>query len=183
MAEEKQAVPCIIDSHMHIQSGACAPLPLVYNQLAPKIKFNPKGTPGLRSRSWIDGIGKVVLGDGGKLQTLDTTKIGNRSVADNIETYKDLKDSYKFAVVSHESFAPNDATSVHTPPLKDNNTYISETPSGKKEQIVVYAKKGEPLKLSTGKSYLIIKEAPDVFCPMIVMPMDMEYAHIAGYEG
>lgn len=131
-------VPCIIDGHMHIQSGACAPLPLLYNQLVAKIKFNPRNTPGLRSRKWIDGIGKVILGDGGRLQVLDSVKIAGRSISDNSETYLNLKNSYDFGF--------------------DQSRLIA----------------------SANKKY---KENDYVFCPMFVMPMDMEYAHIAGYDG
>ena len=151
---------------MHIQSGACAPLPLVYNQLASKIKFSPKETPGLRTRTWIDSIGSIVLGDGGKLQKLDSIKIGDRSVQDNSKTYLKLKNSYDFCKEEaiDKSVAPSDATYVYTESMKE---------------------KGESIRLSSGKSYTIVIEEPDdlVFSPMIVMPMDMEYAHIAGYDG
>jgi predicted TIM-barrel fold metal-dependent hydrolase len=165
-ANNKPLVKCIIDSHMHIQSGACAPLPLLYNQLASKIKFNPKGTPGLRSRAWIDGISMVVLGNGGRLQTLDCIKIGDRAVKDNFQTYLNLKNSRDFCrpEATEAPFAAADATDVHTVYIKD---------------------KSKSIELLSGKSYhIIIQEADDfVFCPMMVMPMDMEYAHIAGYDG
>jgi len=164
----KPVVSCIIDSHMHIQSGACAPLPLVYNQLASKIKFNPKQTPGLRSRSWIDGIGTIVLGDGGKLQILDSMKICDRSIKDCSDTYLNLKNSYFFCKpdITDISITPAvaDATDIQTVFIEDN---------------------GKPLRLSSGKPYrIVIKKTDDfVFSQMIAMPMDMEYAHIAGYNG
>ncbi|MDG5813799.1 amidohydrolase family protein [Chitinispirillales bacterium ANBcel5] len=134
-----QVVSCIIDSHMHIQSGACAPLPLIYKEIASKLRgFNPRNTRGLRSRSWIDGIGSVILGWGGKLQTMDSETIGDHAIIDNAETYLNLKNSPDFGL--------------------DQTRLI----------------------LLANQKY---KEDDYVFCPMIVMPMDMEFAHIAGYDG
>ncbi len=162
--KKKEIVPCIIDSHMHIQSGACAPLPLIYNQLP----ANPKSIPVVKTRAAITGFlsskladlipGMPPMRDGGRLGNKDTSQIGDRSIADNHETYMYLTDSYKFAVKENISFAPANRTAVSTPPVRDNQTYLS-APSDENED----------------DGY--------VFTPMIVMPMDMEYAHIAGYDG
>ena len=112
---------CVVDSHIHIENGACTPLPLLWdkNELIRGWK-----------RKTIDFLGEKVghfigLGEGGKLQVMSTVSIADRAVRDN-----DLTFSPDGRIMSSDFFRHS-----------------------------------------------------DFFSPMIIMPMDMEYAHIAGYDG
>ena len=112
---------CVVDSHMHIENGACTPLPLLWdkNELIRGWK-----------RKTIDFLSEKVghfigLDEGGKLQVMSTVSIADRAVRDS-----DL------------TFAPDG-------PIMSSEFF----------------------------------KTTDFFGPMIVMPMDMEYAHIAGYDG
>ncbi len=116
---------CIVDSHMHIENGACTPLPLLWDKnclINGKTREQIDNASSKGIQSWIAGF---VIGEGGKIQVMPTTAIGDRAVNDNVKT-----------------FGPK--------------SFIGQTDLYKNS---------------------------DFFSPMIVMPMDMEYAHIAGYDG
>ena len=74
---------CVVDSHMHIENGACTPLPLLWdkNELIRGWK-----------RKTIDFLGEKVghfigLGEGGKLQVMSTVSIADCAVRDNDLTF------------------------------------------------------------------------------------------------
>jgi predicted TIM-barrel fold metal-dependent hydrolase len=69
---------CIVDSHSHIENGACAPLPLLWD----KLPLQPH-----LERKWIDKLAKVVKSSTGHLQVKSTTEIGNCAVAAIDETF------------------------------------------------------------------------------------------------
>ena len=107
---------CFVDSHAHIENGACAPLPLLWGKTDPLPRF---------SRKWLDGLAKIFMRSTGTLQVKSTAEIGTCAVA---------------AV---------------------NDTF------GMKSEI--------------GQSDLY--KNSDLFSLMVIQMMDMEYAHIAGFEG
>jgi|WetSurMetagenome_2_1015567.scaffolds.fasta_scaffold35203_2 predicted TIM-barrel fold metal-dependent hydrolase len=107
---------CVVDSHSHIENGACAPLPLLWDKLPLRPHFD---------RGTIDGLAKVIKRSTGVLQVKSTTEIGKCAV-DAID----------------EAFGPK-GTIVQSDHYKK----------------------------------------ADLFTFLVIMMMDMEYAHIAGYEG
>lgn len=112
---------CVVDSHMHIENGACTPLPLLWDK---------SDIINGWKRKTIDFLGQkaghlIGMGEGGKLQVMSTVAIGDQAVRDS-----DLTFAADGTIMSSEFF---------------KNT--------------------------------------DFLSPLIVMPMDMEYAHIAGYDG
>ena len=116
---------CLVDSHVHIENGACTPLPLLWDKnwlIAGKTreKIDKASSKGILG--WIAGM---AIGEGGKIQVKDTKAIGDLAVAYNKVTF------YPFSTIGESDLYRN----------------------------------------------------RDFFSPMIVMPMDMEYAHIAGYDG
>ncbi len=123
---EVSTVLCV-DAHMHIQSGACLPLPLMYSQVKDKKGINVYG----RQRTTINRLAWFA-GAGGRLSRQSTVDIGSRAIEENNATYPTSPISYAFQ---------EDGEVAH------------------------------------------LHEGNRLFTPMIVMPMDMEYAHIAGYDG
>ncbi len=123
----------VIDGHSHIQSGATAPLPLLWDQISQKVK-GVKVSP---TRSYLDTLGSVFLGKGGNVQRKKTEEIADDLVSELKSTYTKSK-------------------------------LLEEKPYG--DGLSVKDKKD---KGSQG-------EAP-IFSPAIIMPMDMDYAHIAGF--
>ncbi|NLG17697.1 MAG: amidohydrolase family protein [Fibrobacter sp.] len=122
---------CIIDGHMHINSGACAPLPLLYVK-----KWIGLGqTPLLKRRDVLETVLKTIgFGNGVDTQRLTTVQIGEKIAEINKRVYRGLINSFDFCDL--------DLTQEH---LENKDL--------------------------------------QVISPMIVAPMDMEYAHIAGYGG
>lgn len=112
-----------IDGHSHIQSGATAPLPLIWSQM---------GNIPLR-RSIIDSLGALLL-PGGRVQRKKTEEIADDLVKELGKAYQDCK-------------------------------LLKEIPY---------------------KSALLQPTSPtetsaSIFSPCIIMPMDMDYAHIGGF--
>lgn len=103
----------VIDAHMHIQSGACAPLPVLWTQV-----------PGHFQRKTLERLAWLFVHKASDVQGRSTDKIGE--------------------LIATES----------------QNAFI-----GIRKQSPLYSTRPEQ----------------DFFAPLIVMPMDMEYAHIAGY--
>ena len=143
---------CVIDSHMHIQSGNTAPLPLLRRQLgtAEILLGDDRTEINLRART----IMNAVLGQLGKIQDKDCDTIGGYVLEDNARTYASRGSIagdtlYSAPQASIGATAPADATS---------------TPASRN-----------------------LPPAPQavnaLFTPMVVMTMDMEYAHIAGFSG
>ncbi|MBC2695369.1 MAG: amidohydrolase family protein [Desulfobacteraceae bacterium] len=111
-------IVCCIDSHMHINSGNCAPLPLLWDKVPTFDFFKPK-------RSIINWFAERVKEQVSKVQPNETNEIGDNAVRDNESTFeKNIYKDYK---------------------KKDMGNIL--------------------------------------YTPMVVMPMDMEYAHIDGYKG
>ena len=107
---------CFVDSHSHIENGACAPLPLIWGKTDPAPHFQ---------RKWIDRLAKIIMSSTGHLQVKSTTEIGNCAV-----------------------------------------TAINDTFG---------------LKSELGLSDLY--KNSDLFTLLVIQMMDMEYSHIAGFEG
>ncbi len=103
----------IIDSHMHIMSGHCTPLPLLWG-LRGIVDFLKPGRKVLDAFSPLLGLGT---------QIYSTKRIGKKAVKKNQRTYKKFQEEYK--------------------------------------------------------EY----QERELLTPMVVLTMDMEYAHIYGYEG
>jgi predicted TIM-barrel fold metal-dependent hydrolase len=111
-----------IDAHSHIQSGATAPLPLIWKQML-NIKLN---------RTVLDALGGLFI-RGGKIQRKTTEEIADDLVRELGNTYVD-------------------------------NTIVRHSPYK-----AALAQKG------------IDNTAQSIFTPCIIMPMDMDYAHLAGF--
>ncbi|MBD3345522.1 MAG: amidohydrolase family protein [Chitinivibrionales bacterium] len=92
----------LVDSHAHIENGACVPLPLLWNQMPLK---------GLRmKRKGIDFLANVFKHSAGRVQERSTAEIGNRAVTEidsafgpksdigNSEIYK-YADLFTFLVI------------------------------------------------------------------------------------
>ncbi len=62
---------CIVDSHSHIENGACAPLPLLWDKLPLKSHWE---------RKTVNTMAKVFKHSTGVLQVKSTTEIGNCAV-------------------------------------------------------------------------------------------------------
>lgn len=133
---------CIIDGHMHINSGACAPLPLIYEKVESKAAgADVSDVPVIQVRESLETAMKIFgFIDGVNMQRLTTEEMGIRIGNINLANYYALEDSTKFG--------------KETPP------YAELDQNG---DIVIPEKQ--------------------IASPMIVMTMDMERAHIAGYEG
>ena len=112
-----------IDGHSHIQSGATAPLPLIWDQMG-NIRLG---------RSVLDTLAGLFI-PGGRVQRKKTEEIADDLVKELEKAYKDSKlckeKPYKLAIAEHK---------------EKNGTPIS------------------------------------IFSPCIIMPMDMDYAHIGGF--
>jgi hypothetical protein len=63
---------CFVDCHSHIENGACAPLPLLWDKLPLRPHIE---------RNWVDGLAKAFKRSTGYLQAKSTTKIGKCAVA------------------------------------------------------------------------------------------------------
>jgi hypothetical protein len=116
-----------IDGHSHIQSGATAPLPLIWNQMK-NIRLN---------RAVLDTLAPLAI-KGGKVQKQKTEEIGDVLASELVGAYKGSK-------------------LLEEKPYKDGITdqqRAEEIFSGEKAHI---------------------------FSPAMIMPMDMDFAHIAGY--
>jgi len=133
---------CIVDGHMHINSGACAPLPLLYLQVESKAAgADVSGVPVVHTRESLEKAMKMIgFRDGVDMQRLSTEEMGKRAGQINLATYYTLEDSSKFG------------------------------------------KTIPPLPRVDEQGDIIVPEK-QIASPMIIMPMDMELAHIAGYEG
>ena len=105
----------LLDGHSHIQSGACAPLPLIWaqNPITDKLHFR---------RPFLNLVAPLFLGNGGRIQKKTTEQIGA-----------------KLSGEIDRTVAPD-----------------------------------SPLHNSTND---------DFFAASFIMPMDMDYAHIAGFKG
>jgi hypothetical protein len=127
-------VDVVIDGHSHIQSGATAPLPLLWEQAAMKTRGLVKVH---FERSVTEAIAPVAFGKAGKIQLYTTEKVADILVSEVTSAYLSSK-------------------------LLEEEPYKSEM----SEQ-----DKGE--KLFSAKPYF--------FTLVIIMPMDMDFAHIAGF--
>ncbi len=119
----KFTVDFAIDGHSHIQSGATAPLPLIWSQM---------GNIPLR-RSVLNVLGVLLL-PGGRVQRKKTEQIADELVKELGKAYQDCK---LLKEVPYKSALLQQATSAET--------------------------------------------AASIFSPCIIMPMDMDYAHIGGF--
>ena len=145
--EEDFTVSCIIDSHMHIQSGNTAPVPLLRKKsIVLRTPFTNDRTE--MEETFAGALMNEVLGGLGDLQSLSSDAIAECALRRNNATF--ATDStigrdriYTGELMPHESH-PADASSTALPST-------------------------EPGKL--------------LYTPMIVLTMDMEYAHLSGFEG
>jgi hypothetical protein len=112
-----------IDGHSHIQSGATAPLPLIWDQMH-NIRL---------SRSVLDTLSGLFL-PGGKVQKKKTEEIADDLV-------RELENSYR------------DSKLLRDTPYKKGLSQLSQTNG----------------------------TATSIFTPCIIMPMDMDYAHLGGF--
>jgi predicted TIM-barrel fold metal-dependent hydrolase len=110
-----QSPRCIADSHAHIENGACAPLPLLWDQsFVPDVE-----------RKTLNGLAWAFKNSAGNLQVKSTTEIGNCAV-------KEIDAAFR--------------------PKSD-----------------------------IGKSELY--KNSDLYSLLVIQMMDMEYAHITGFNG
>lgn len=122
-----------IDGHSHIQSGATAPLPLLWDQISQK-------AGDIRiplDRTVIDTIGSVYLGKGGKVQRHKTEEIGDILASELISAYKGSR-------------------LLDEKPYKDGMTEQQKTNE-----------------IFSGQAH--------IFSSAMIMPMDMDFAQIAGF--
>ncbi len=117
---------CIADGHAHIENGACAPLPLLWDKFPDKIRKLHL------QRDAIDSLSLILMRSTGKVQTKSTFKIGAMAVDEN------------------------------------ENAFAADTLIGKSK---LYGSPQADSKIRDFYSFLII------------LMMDMEYAHIAGLYG
>lgn len=115
-----------IDGHSHIQSGATAPLPLIWNQMA-NIRV---------PRSVLDTFAPVAV-KGGKIQRQKTEEIADILVSELTSAYKNSK------MLEDEPYRSSMTDQQRAGDLFGSQTHI--------------------------------------FSPGIIMPMDMDFAHIGGY--
>lgn len=121
---------CIIDGHMHINSGACAPLPLLYK----KGVIFENTLSEIVSRDALEALTALMYRKGVGLQKRTTQGLGKVAAGVNENSYKGYSQS----------------TDLFLNWLKKKK---NEGPEAQ------------------------------LFTPMVVAMMDMEYAHIAGYAG
>jgi Amidohydrolase len=115
-----------IDGHSHIQSGATAPLPLIWSQMG-NIHLN---------RSVLDTLAPFAV-KGGKIQRQKTEEIGDILASELVSAYMGSK-------------------LLQEKPYKDGMT-----------------EQQKANELFSGQAH--------IFSPAMIMPMDMDFAHIAGY--
>jgi len=115
-----------IDGHSHIESGATAPLPLIWNQTA-NVRL---------SRSVLDSVAPLVI-RGGKIQRQKTEQIADILASELCSAYKGSK-------------------LLEEKPYKD----------GMAEQ---------------QRAEDIFSNKQHIYSPAVIMPMDMDFAHIAGF--
>jgi len=116
--------PCFFDSHIHIQSGNCTPLPIMWIKIPGLTKLEP-------GRESVNTLSEGALGKGGHTLSSSTVEIADKAIA-SLNAFLQLRREEEFL-----------------------NCYNNLFTSG--------------------------SEVP--FACMFVMTMDMEYAHIAGYDG
>lgn len=84
---------CIIDGHMHINSGSCTPLPLLYAQVSPGLGQKPI----IRKREALEaGLGVLGFKEGVEVQNESTASIADRAVNDNKILYQLVTNSHDF---------------------------------------------------------------------------------------
>jgi predicted TIM-barrel fold metal-dependent hydrolase len=123
---------CVADGHSHIENGACAPLPLLWDKSwlirgKTRKQIDDSSTKGLKGTLF-----SMLKGEAGPVQVMSTFDIGTRAVNDN------------------------------------KNAFAVDTLIGKSK---LY---GSPIPDS---------KARDFYSFLIILMMDMEYAHIAGLYG
>ncbi len=123
---------CIMDGHAHMENGACAPLPLLWDKSwlirgKTRKQIDDDSTKGL-----FGTVFKMLKGEAGPVQVMSSFDIGNRAVHDN------------------------------------ENAFAADTLIGKSK---LYGSQQAESKIRDFYSFLII------------LMMDMEYAHIAGLYG
>lgn len=89
---------CIVDGHSHIENGACAPLPLIWD----KVPLKPH-----LERKTLDALAKVVKRSAGKLQVKSTAEIGNQAAQE-----LDLAFGLKSAIGSSDFYKNCDVFSL-----------------------------------------------------------------------
>lgn len=116
---------CVVDGHSHIENGACAPLPLLWDKNW-LIRGKEREEIDTMSTKGIKGLlFKILKGQAGIVQVKSTAEIGSFAVSEQVKTFN-----------------------------------INGT---------------------IGQSDLY--KNSDLFTLLVIMMMDMEYAHIAGYSG
>jgi hypothetical protein len=135
----RPSISCIIDAHMHSQSGRCTPLPILYRLI--KSQTNNFLSFDSRKRWTVEHLIGLFKAKAVRLSKLDCNQIACKALSDNALTYANAIESAAFAIA--KTTAPADATATST--RQSRNATL--------------------------------------FSLMITMLMDMEYAHIAGYDG
>ena len=153
--------PVVVDSHMHIQSNHCAPMPPIWDKI-PLLGWKIIST----DRSTIENLGKILNN-----AVINTVKAGVYLSPSSILFASRVEDDAKKAGDKAEK--KFDSTGMgKTAKLGQNETWkIGD------EFIKEQTKAFNHL-----KSLLAYKDTHLVL-PAIIMPMDMEYAHIDGYFG
>jgi hypothetical protein len=116
---------CFVDSHSHIENGACAPLPLLWDQAIILRYLERKEIDDMSTKGVFGLLFSALKGRAGQIQVQPTSKIGD-ILADAI-----------------------------------NQTFEGKSTLGQSEHY----------------------KFSDLLSCAVVMMMDMEYAHIAGYNG
>jgi hypothetical protein len=116
---------CFVDSHSHIENGACAPLPLLWDQAIILRYLERKEIDDKSSKGAFGLLFSALKGRAGKLQVQSTSKIGDELINEIDKTF-------------------------------DGKSTLGQSEHYKYSNLLSCA---------------------------VVMTMDMEYAHIAGYNG
>ena len=84
--ELKVVIPrpkCIIDCHMHIESGACAPLPLLWDKAPILDRVDRETIDTLSTRGIFGVLVSIAKGETGKVQVKSTFEIGMLAIDEN----------------------------------------------------------------------------------------------------
>lgn len=78
---------CIADGHAHIENGACAPLPLLWDKSWLIRGKTRKQIDDSSTKGWKGTLFSLLKGEAGSVQVMSTFNIGGRAVDDNENTF------------------------------------------------------------------------------------------------
>jgi len=168
---EEPVIHGMIDAHAHHNSGATCPLPLLYNQI-------PTNLDNGISRNTVEALVSILYSGGVNIQRLSTVDMGSLLTELNTDMYKKEE---RGAIILKNSKKLNN--------IKENINKIRNGRDITQKELFTNAEweKLEQLKNDIDKIKKIISgEDPmrNAIPSLIIVPtMDMELAHINGYDG